>query len=285
MTLNDVYKLGKSILKDAKIDSFSFDAQQILKKVFGFDRSYVILNGNVPIDKDSEARFLNLIKQRANGRPLQYIIGCWDFMGTEFFVGEGVLIPRDDTQVPVDEVLKLARKMDPKIKILDLCAGSGAIAVSIGKRLKEAEVYAVELSNDAYRFLERNIKKNAIKNVVPLRNDVLSLECVNKFDDVDIIVSNPPYIPTLDIDGLQREISFEPRQALDGGKNGLDFYKFFARHWVSRLRAGGYLCVEIGINQGNQVKVLFENNPEIEFTKTFKDINGIARVVIAKKLG
>lgn len=283
MTLSDIYNLGKNILRDSKVDSFSFDAQQILKKVFGVDRSTVILNGNVNVDRDNEIEYLNLIKQRANGRPLQYILGRWNFMGTEFAVGEGVLIPRDDTQVLVDEVLSLAKEMDPKIKILDLCAGSGAIAISIGKRLKEAKVYAIELSNDAYYFLEYNLKKNAIKNVFPLRNDVLSLDCVNKFDNVDIIVSNPPYIPTLDIDALQKEISFEPRQALDGGKHGLDFYKFFADHWIGRLNPGGHLCVEIGINQDAQVKEIFENNSEIKYTKIFKDINGIPRVVTAKK--
>lgn len=282
MTLNKIYRLGKQLLKDAKIQTYSFDANQILKKVFGFDRTILILEGDKSISSVKADEFIKFIKKRANGYPLQYILGCWDFMGLEFDVGEGVLIPRDDTEVLVTESEKIINKLNRRCKIVDLCSGSGIVAVSIGKRTQNCTVYAVEHSKAAYNFLEKNIEKHEMKNVIPVLDDVLSLDCVKKFCDIDVIISNPPYVPSDDIQNLQKEVQVEPQMALDGGIDGLQFYKFFATHWVNNLKPGGYICVEVGIHQSQEVKKIFNSCEKIQTTSVYEDINKIPRVVVGK---
>lgn len=282
MTLNKIYRLGKQLLKDAKIQSYSFDANQILKKVFGFDRTTLILEGDKSVSDIKANEFIKFIKKRASGYPLQYILECWEFMGLEFEVGEGVLIPRDDTEVLVTESEKIINKLNRSCKIVDLCSGSGIIAVSMGKRTQNCTVYAVEHSKTAYNFLEKNIKKHEMKNVIPVLDDVLSLDCVKKFRDLDVIISNPPYIPSKDIQYLQKEVQIEPHMALDGGTDGLQFYKFFADYWINNLKPGGYICVEVGIHQSQEVKKIFDSCDKIETTFVYEDINRIPRVVIGK---
>ncbi len=280
MTLNEVYLNGKNILIKAGIENPAFDAMCIFKLCFKLNRQDIILYRNKTADNRQEKDFFNLIKQRSNGRPLQYILGEWSFMDLKFNVGEGVLIPRDDTEVLVNAALNLIKHIKNP-KILDLCSGSGTIALSLAYKRPDADVKAIELSDIALKYLNENIKLNNINNVVALKGDVLTENVKNKFIDFDIIVSNPPYIPTSDIDNLQKEVKNEPIMALDGGDDGLNFYRIIAKKWKVALRKNGMMCFEIGIKQAKDVACILKNENADEI-KTIKDLNGIDRVITAK---
>lgn len=281
MTLTQVYLQGKRLLTEDEVDSPAFDAMCIFKFCFGIDRQGLILHGNDVADEKKSARFFEFIHQRAKRRPLQYILGSWEFMGIEFKVGEGVLIPRGDTEILVSEVLALTKDIK-KPKILDLCAGPGTIAITLANHRVDASVFAVELSEVAIRYLHENINLNAAKNVTPLRFDVLFDADKFNFNGFDIIVSNPPYIATSELKNLQKEVLNEPQMALNGGSDGLVFYRAIAENWVKFLRQGGYLCVEVGIGQALAVADIFKA-AGLDSIEVVRDLNGIDRVVIAKK--
>lgn len=282
MTLTQVYLQGKRLLTEVEVDSPAFDAMCIFKFCFGIDRQGLILHGNDIADERKSARFFELIHQRATSRPLQYILGAWEFMGVEFKVGEGILIPRGDTEALVSKVLSLIEDIKNP-KILDLCTGPGPIAITLAKRRVDASVFAVELSEVALRYLQANINLNAAENVTPLRFDVLLDADKFNFNGFDIIVSNPPYIATSELKSLQKEVLSEPQMALNGGSDGLVFYHAIAKNWVKLLLRGGYLCVEVGIGQALAVADIFKA-AGLDSIEVVRDLNGIDRVVTAKKL-
>ena len=193
-------------------------------------------------------------------------------------VGEGVLIPRDDTEVVVREALAAAKNI-PDPVIIDLCAGSGIIAITLEKELKNATVYAVEKSDLAFSYLQENIELNQAK-VEAIHADLA--DCVNSFDDasLDMIVSNPPYIRSDEIAELQSEVQYEPRLALDGGEDGYDFYEMIIRLWTKKLKEGGCIAFEIGEGQYDRIAEMLKT---AEFTdiKGYPDIQGITRAVTA----
>lgn len=282
MKLKEVYFEGKKILEESKISSFSFDTMCIFELCFGLSRQDLILNGDKDAPKSSCGKFFELIHERANKRPLQYILGYWEFMGLRFKVGEGVLIPREDTQAVVDECLKRIEGVACPT-IIDLCAGSGTISLAVAKERKDATVKSIELSTKAYDYLCQNIKINNIKNVVPINADISNAESIMaklNILGVDSIVSNPPYIKKDDIDLLQDEVKNEPVMALDGGNDGLNFYRIIERKWLPYLKEGGSLCVEFGINQENDVAEIFKSLHDI---KKIKDFNGVYRAMSALK--
>lgn len=280
MTLNEIYLQGKKILKDAEIKTFSFDTMKIFEFCFNFDRQDIILYKNNVADVQKTQIFFKLINQRAKGRPLQYILGTWNFMDAEIKVGDGVLIPRDDTEVLVNTVLKRLTDIK-KPKILDLCAGPGTISISLAQKLANAQIFAVELSEIAINYLKSNIKLNKVENVIPIKFDVLSEKPGFKFEYFDVIVSNPPYIPTADLETLQKEVRYEPKMALDGGADGLKFYRAITENWHEFLKKSGYLCVEIGFGQANDVIKMF-NKAEFKNIEAIKDLNGIYRVILGQ---
>lgn len=283
MTLNDIYIKSKLILKEAGNESPAFDCICLLEHCFNVDRHRLIMDGNLEISKDSELKFLNLINERAKGIPLQYLVGEWEFMGIKFKVGKGVLIPREDTEVLVNECInKISKLQTPKI--LDLCSGSGAVGISIASAREDAEVVCVEYSNEAFKYLKKNTEMNKVKNVFCIKGDIFSdiLELKNK--KFDAIVSNPPYIKTKDIKDLQIEVKNEPRIALDGGIDGLDFYREISKRWLSYLNDDGVLAVEIGMGQENDVIDIFKCAGLSKIRKV-KDINNINRVISAIKEG
>ncbi len=281
MTLNEVYLIGKKILSEAGCDAPAFDAMRIFEMCFGLSRQDVILTRNAFADETKAAKFFELIRQRASGRPLQYILGRWNFMGNEFKVGEGVLVPRDDTEVVVNAALDCIKDVNSP-RILDLCAGPGTIAITLAKQRREATVVAAELSDVALCYLKENIALNGVKNVIPVQFDVLLDADPFEYDDFEIIVSNPPYIPTSDLKGLQLEVQNEPQMALDGGIDGLIFYRAIAQSWTKCLKKGGHLCVEVGQGQANDVKAIFEEAGLADIAIK-RDLNNIERVVQAKK--
>ena len=281
MTLNEIYLQGKNILSEAGCDAPAFDAMRIFEMCFNLTRQDIILLRDAFANETDASKFFELIRQRASGRPLQYILGRWNFMGNEFKVGEGVLIPRDDTEVLVNATLECVKDVNEP-RILDLCTGPGTIAITLAKQRPDATVVAVELSEVAFSYLEKNIRLNDVKNVTPVQFDVLLGYDSFEYDNFDIIVSNPPYIPTSDLNGLQLEVQNEPQMALDGGNDGLKFYRAIAKDWIKWLKNDGHICVEVGQGQAQDVNAIFENVGLSNITIKL-DLNKMERVVQAKK--
>ena len=274
MTLNELYVKGKNALSDAKIEGAQVAADMIFEQVFGMGRIERIKNGGVAADERS-LLFESKINDRLTGIPLQYILGGWEFCGLRFAVDSSVLIPREETALLCDTVLENASE---KAVILDLCSGSGAVGVTLAKKLPHSRVVCAELSDEAIITLKKNIEINSAENAEALRLDVLG--DWEKLPEADIIAANPPYIATRDLDSLQTEVRFEPKMALDGGEDGLLFYRAIAEKSPRKLKPGGLLSVEIGYNQAAAVSALFAQSGFKNIT-VLKDINWCDRVMIA----
>lgn len=281
MTFSELYSYSKNILLQSGNNSCAFDALCLMKKFFDIDRlSLSVCKNEIP-DNHLEDEFLAAVKKRAGGYPLQYILGKWDFMDSEFYVGDGVLIPRDDTEVVVNTCMAALQNTDRPV-IIDLCSGSGAIAVTLAKAYPDSTVYALELSDKAFAYLEKNIEHNNIKNIITVKDDIFT--SYDKFSDgfFDAIISNPPYIQTDVIKTLQTEVQSEPVTALDGGSDGLDFYRVISEKWISKLKNGGTVSLEIGEEQATAVSGLLEDNG-ISDIEVIKDIQNLDRVIFGTK--
>lgn len=269
--LKNTYIKLREILAQADIESPEYEARLIIENVTGMSRASQIANAEAEIK--GEEKMLQMAQKRAKHIPLQYILGSWSFMGFELKVGEGVLIPRDDTEVLVNLCLEYLRDI-PNPRALDLCAGSGAISLALS-RLGNADVTAVELSDEAYNFLLENIKDTDIK---PIKGDVL--ECYNSFTEhYDLIASNPPYIKTGELETLQTEVGYEPKMALDGGADGLDFYRAIIKNWTPRLKKGGAMAFELGEGQAAPVAEMLKQQG-YKSIKTALDLGGTERAII-----
>ena len=242
-------------------------------------RQYVIVNDMEELNKSDEKKYFDAILKIRKGIPLEHITHQKEFMKLNFFVNENVLIPRQDTEILVEEVIKIAQKTNAK-KILDLCTGSGAIAVSLAKYLPETEIAAVDISNEALKIA----KKNAISNQVENQITFISSDMFTNLNDekFDIIVSNPPYIKRNVIENLDEEVKKEPYIALDGGEDGLEFYKKIIKESYQYLKYGGYLCLEIGFDQKIDVIELIENEEKFENTYSKKDLYDNDRVIVTR---
>lgn len=272
--LKDLYLKIRGILSEAEIEAPELEARLLIEGVTGMNRASQIANSNSEISGEIQEKLISMAQKRAEHLPLQYILGKWSFMGFEFKVGEGVLIPRDDTEVLVGLCLDYLKNSNGKAA-LDLCAGSGVVSVALDK-LANADVTAVELSDKAYNFLLENIKGTNIK---PHKGDIF--ECYRDFEakSFDLIASNPPYIKTDEIETLQTEVGYEPKTALDGGADGLDFYRTIARRWTPLLKSGGAMAFELGEGQAEYVGGLMADNGYINI-KTAKDLGGTDRAII-----
>ena len=272
--LKDLYLKLRGILSEAEIEAPELEARLLIEGATGMNRASQIANSNIKISAELEKMLFDMAQRRAQHVPLQYILGKWSFMGFEFKVGEGVLIPRDDTEVLVGLCLDYLKASDGKTA-LDLCAGSGAVSVALDK-LANADVTAVELSDKAYNFLLENIKGTNIK---PHKGDIF--ECYRDFEakSFDLIASNPPYIKTDEIETIQTEVGYEPKTALDGGADGLEFYRAIARRWTPLLKSGGAMAFELGEGQAEYVGGLMADHGYINI-KTAKDLGGTDRAII-----
>lgn len=271
-------KTYRSLYREAaQIIESRFELSWIFYHATGIGRYDILKKGDELASQSQSDYLMMLCKQRFDGIPLQYILGEWEFYGLPFKVGEGVLIPRQDTEALVEAALDIARANSAK-KVLDLCSGSGCIAIAIEKNLEAAEVTALEASEQAYKYLLKNIKLNN-SNVMPVKEDLRQYKPSAGFD---IIVSNPPYIRTGEINSLQSEVKNEPVMALDGGEDGLYFYTTIAEIYKEHINPGGAICFEIGIGQHEDVKnILLANGfKDINFKE---DLNGIIRVVYGAK--
>lgn len=275
MTAKQLYRKGLDVLEAAQTEDAGFDCLQLFAHCTGMDRAGLLADGDTPVGGRQEQRFLHAVSRRAGGEPLQYILGEWEFYSLPFKVGPGVLIPRADTEILVDEALRLVEDI-PNPRIADLCAGSGCIGVSIAHNRPDAQVIAVELSEDAAAYCRQNIRLNQTDRVTLQILDVL--EGPGPIADLDLIVSNPPYIPRGDMAGLSREVHHEPVKALDGGADGLDFYRCIIRRWLTALKPEGMMAFEVGIHQAGAVAQLLSQ--ALEQVYVVPDLNGIPRAVL-----
>ena len=286
MTFGDWYQKGKNWLQKAGIESPAFDAVCLFQKVFGLDRQGLIIRSSEEAPDDGGA-FWRLIERRAQKEPLQYLLGEWGFLDGVLEVGEGVLIPREETELLVytaRDMLQNAAAQRNTLRVLDLCAGTGAVGIGLGQLLPQVEIDCVEWYEEAFRYLEKNIEKAGDGRVKAVKADVLSGPDASFpiFEEgYDALVSNPPYIETAELSSLQEEVKREPRSALDGGKDGLDFYRAIAEKWLKLLKPGGIVAVEIGESQGAAVQEIFQQYGMRDL-RVYKDFNSLDRVVAGK---
>lgn len=277
-----LYTEISEMLSDAGIDSARFEAQCIFEEIFKIRFPRILMNPNQNVDAESEKKIRDMVQCRINGQPLQYIIGAWEFYGYPFKVGSGVLIPRPDTETIIDEVLRICKSENlAKPRIADLCSGSGCIAVTLKKELVNAEVFAIELSDEALPYLRENAALNNA-NINIINGDVMKEETAHMLDELDIIVCNPPYLTEHDMTILQKEVSFEPELALYGGSDGLDYYRQITAVWKSSLKDRGYIIYEFGIDQHEAVSRILQENHFINI-KLSRDTAGIIRTAAAQK--
>ena len=306
MKLKQLLYQGKKTLEQFEIDDSTLKSRAILSYVLQIPKEQILINELEEVLYEKQVEYENCIKKIAEGVPLQYITHNQEFMGLDFYVDENVLIPQPDTEILVEETLKVIHKFEQSnedIQVLDLCTGSGAIAISIAYYCKEnqmlkqvnqntqwnsVEILATDISAKALEIAKKNAKINKVQEQVKFIQSNLFEELSN--NQFDIIVSNPPYIQTSIILKLSKEVRQEPILALDGGMDGLDFYKAILRQASSYLKPHGYLLLEIGYDQGKAIIDLLENQKLQEGNKlelitksAIKDLGGNERVLILKK--
>lgn len=274
MTIKEAIKYGSDLLKENKIEDYSIKVKILISFITGIKKDILINYEDVEILDNKLEMYIYNLNKIIKGLPIQYITKKQEFMGLDFFVDENVLIPQPDTEILVEEVLKISKLFNKKINILDLCTGSGSIAVSLAKYIKDVNIIATDISKNAIEIAEKNAIKNNVENKIKFVVSDMFKNIENKFD---IIVSNPPYIETKEIEKLSKEVKNEPIIALDGGNDGIKYYKIIADNYNKFLNIGGYLLLEIGYNQGESVSKLFKNS-EIK-----KDLSGNNRVILVKK--
>ena len=279
MMLKDALSQLKLKLKD--IDDGDLEARYIIEKVSGLSYSEMLFKGETELSDDALALIEEYSDRRLAGEPIQYILGSWDFMDFTFRVGEGVLIPRPETEILVEEILnRIADIKEPVV--YDLCAGSGCIGLSIKALKPDAKVYLVEKSDKALVYLKDN-RLNICgdsDDVTVIHGDIL---VPDSFDlpKADVIVSNPPYIRSDEIPTLQSEVLREPHMALDGGEDGLIFYRALVNDWNEKLKDDGVMAFECGEDQADDIRSLFAN---IGFdSEAINDYNNIQRIVIGRR--
>lgn len=279
MTISELEKLGSQKLRASGKENSDFDARCLLEFVLNLNPTQYLLNRSEEVDSVCAEKFLSLVERRSNGEPLQYILGKWEFMGLPFYVGEGVLIPRPETEMLVEYALDFLKdKKNPVV--IDLCSGSGCIAISVAKHLPNAKVYAVEKSDLAFPYLKKNIWLNCVFNVSAVHGDIFDSTLLSDIKP-DLILSNPPYIRSPEIASLQSEVRNEPSMALDGGEDGLIFYREIANGWLDRLGTGGAIAVECAEDQTEDIIRMFSE--KTQYAEAFNDLSGLPRTVTAIK--
>ena len=279
MTIKELLNQAVIMLKNENIDAPKNKARMLLQSTLKKSREYLMIYDTEEVTNTQRDKYIKNVKRLILGDPLQYITGRQEFMKLNFLVTKDVLIPRSDTEILVEKVIKIAENISNPV-ILDLCTGSGAIAVSLAKYIKNVHIYAVDISSKAIQIAKKNAELNGVKNNI----DFIESNLFDKLKDkkFDIIVSNPPYIETDTIKTLSKEVQKEPKLALDGGKDGLDFYRKISENGYKFLNRQGYLCLEIGYNQKISVKQILEKKKRYVNIKCIKDLCENDRVIIAQ---
>ena len=279
MTIKEALNKGMIMLKSNKIESPKLKSRLLLQYILKKPRQYIIVYDKNEITKQEQWEYFVNIEKLTKGIPLQHITHRQEFMKMDFYVDENVLIPRPDTEILVEEVINIANKIGNPV-ILDLCTGCGAIGISIAKNVKNAKIYAIDISEKALEVAKKNAEALRVKQKVNfIKSDLFEKLKKMKFD---IIVSNPPYIKKEDINYLSEEVQKEPKIALDGGIDGLDFYRKIVKQGYEYLKLGSYLCFEIGFDQKIDVIEIIENENKYINTYCKKDLYGNDRIIVTK---
>ena len=279
MTIKEALNKGMIMLKSNNVESPKLKSRLLLQYILKKPRQYLIVYDNEQITKKQQWEYFINIEKLSQGIPLQHITHLQEFMKMDFYVNENVLIPRPDTEILVEEVIKLTKNMQ-KPEMLDLCTGSGAIGISIAKYIKNTKIYATDVSEKALEVAKINAKNIGVEeNIKFIKSDLFEDIGKMKFD---IIVSNPPYIKNGDICYLSEEVQKEPKLALDGGLDGLEFYRKIVKQAINYLKLGSYLCFEIGYDQKIDVIEIIENENKYVDTYSKKDLYGNDRVIITR---
>ena len=281
MTIKDTIKKGMIDLKVNGISEPNLKARLIMQFILNKPRQYILVYDNQILTLRQEVDYFKAIKKLIKGIPLQHITNMQEFMKMNFYVYVNVLIPRQDTEVLVEEVIKIAQKTNAK-NILDMCTGSGAIAVSLAKNIENSHITAVDISAKALNIAKKNARNNLVENQITFVSSNLFENLAGQ--KYDIIVSNPPYIRKSLIKSLDDEVQKEPIIALDGGEDGLDFYRKIVKHGHEFLKYNGYLCLEIGYDQKIDVIELIENENNYVDTYCKKDLFENDRVIVTHVL-
>ncbi len=278
----ELLKQAAADFEKAEVEDAALNARELLGRALGINfrgRDFEIML-NQQVSAQVQAEFDGLCRRRMDGEPLQYLVGEWEFYGLTFKVGEGVLIPRQDTETIVDTVIKKAPK-DRKLTVADLCSGSGCIAMALEKHLDCEQIIGIELSDKAFGYLQQNIKLNS-STMKALKGDVTKKETAAQLPMCDIITANPPYLTREDMAKLQKEVSFEPQFALYGGDDGLDIYRHIVINFKDRIKQGGFFAFEIGMGMEDEVSTLLVRHG-FENVRASKDACGIFRCVTGYK--
>lgn len=278
MTISDWLNRAKARLTDTGCPDPDIDARWIAEDALGMTRQALLFESDRAVDRDQLMTLESMLDRRAAGEPVQYVLGTADFMGFRFQVTHAVLIPRQDTELLAETALIDLRQRPGNPDALDLCAGSGCVGLSIASLAPNVRVTLADISKDALEVARKNARELDVR--VDIRQGDL-FEAVGR-QRFDVIACNPPYIPTADLDGLQKEVRFEPQLALDGGADGLDFYRRISSEAWAHLNPGGALYLEVGVDEAAPVEALLKANPRCAETGRAKDLNGIDRVVWCK---
>jgi len=282
-TYNDIYLRVRKSLKAAGIENSEFEAKLLVSSCAGRTREEMLAMSKIYATDDKiKQKIEESLKRRTQGEPLAYVLGEWEFYGLPLEVNRNVLIPRADTELLVQEVIKLLGRKIWQTRVLDLCTGSGAIGIAIAANVRDCRIVLADVSEDALSVARQNmLSNNMSKFITAIEADVLKPP-PSLLGAFDVIVSNPPYIPSADIEGLDRSVrDYEPMQALVGGEEGLEFFRAIASVWKKLLKPGGNLAFECGIGQAAAVRYIMKQNGFSDI-KIFKDTQGIERVLIGK---
>ena len=277
-------KLALTTLKEklSSVEDGDIESRYILEKVSGLSYSEMLFKGNEEISEKMLNEAFSMADRRLDGEPIQSILGSWDFMDFTFIVGEGVLIPRPETEILVEYIADKIKNIDKPV-IYDLCSGSGCIGLSLRKLHKDSKVFLVEKSDKALFYLNENRKNicNNLSDTKVIQGDILKPEDFAHLPKADVIVSNPPYIRSDEISGLQSEVLREPHMALDGGEDGLVFYRCLVFEWTKYLKDDGFMAFECGEDQADDISALFA---EIGYkSEIVNDYNNIQRIIVGRR--
>ena len=280
MNIKEIRKIAIENLIKSNIEDANTKISILLQYLLSMSKTEIMLHENMELDETQKEEIFKRVEEIIEGKPIQYITHHQEFMGLDFYVDENVLIPQPDTEILVEEVLHMINRKNENIRILDLCTGSGAIAVSIENYALDRniiKIYASDICAEALEIARKNaILNNEETNIRFIKSNMF--ENIN--DKFDIIVSNPPYIETQTIANLSKEVQNEPHIALDGGEDGLDFYRIIAKEAKKHLNRNGWILLEIGYNQKESVSNLLQEE-KYENITCIKDLNGNDRVIMA----
>ncbi|MDP3732362.1 MAG: peptide chain release factor N(5)-glutamine methyltransferase [Candidatus Omnitrophota bacterium] len=258
------------------------ETELLFTDILNCNRLSLYLNKDIFLDKAKSSLVSSVLKKRIRGEPLQYILGKTEFMGLEFKITPDVFIPRPETEILVEKTIDIFHSSKFIVhSLLDIGTGSGCIAISLAKFLPKAKITAIDISENAIKIAKQNALLNNVK-VNFLTSDLFS-NYELRTTNYELIISNPPYIPTQEIETLQPEVKYEPYMALDGGKDGLNFYRRIIDKASRYLKKGGFLIMEMGFNQKDAIKNIFQKSGYFQIIESIKDYNNMDRVIIAKK--